>query len=118
MGTKTSETQSELPFAQLLGLGRTGREDGIWASARNRAQPSRYYDFCRGRDLLAGEYASRVLLAAAARQVCFSEFHFIGSSALPSARHHTISCVGCAWTAPASCLLRAQRHRSLLRDGI
>ena len=31
---------------------------------------------CRGRDLLASEYASRVLLGDAARQACLSEFHF------------------------------------------
>lgn len=31
---------------------------------------------CRGRDLLAAEYASRVLLANAAREACLSEFHF------------------------------------------
>lgn len=31
---------------------------------------------CRGRDLLASEYRSRVLLRQAARQACLSEFHF------------------------------------------
>jgi AraC-like DNA-binding protein len=31
---------------------------------------------CRGRDLLAAEYQSRVLLEHAAREACFSEFHF------------------------------------------
>jgi AraC-like DNA-binding protein len=31
---------------------------------------------CRGRDLLASEYQSRVLLQQAARQACLSEFHF------------------------------------------
>ena|SRR5882724_5137558 len=31
---------------------------------------------CRGRDLLAAEYQSRVLLEQAARQACLSEFHF------------------------------------------
>ena len=31
---------------------------------------------CRGRDLLAAEYQSRVLLAQAAREACLSEFHF------------------------------------------
>jgi AraC-like DNA-binding protein len=31
---------------------------------------------CRGRDLLASEYDSRVLLAHAAREACLSEFHF------------------------------------------
>lgn len=31
---------------------------------------------CRGRDLLADEYQSRVLLGQAARQACLSEFHF------------------------------------------
>jgi len=90
MGTKTSETQSELPCAQMLGLGRMARDERISASPRNKAQPSRYYDsavpnllhddtfrrLCRGRDLLASEYASRVLLADAARQACLSEFHF------------------------------------------
>jgi AraC-like DNA-binding protein len=31
---------------------------------------------CRGRDLLAAEYDSRVLLQHAAREACLSEFHF------------------------------------------
>jgi AraC-like DNA-binding protein len=31
---------------------------------------------CRGRDLLAAEYKSRVLLEQAAREACLSEFHF------------------------------------------
>jgi len=31
---------------------------------------------CRGRDLLAAEFRSRVLLAEAAREACLSEFHF------------------------------------------
>ena len=31
---------------------------------------------CRGRDLLASEYQSRVLLTHAAREACLSEFHF------------------------------------------
>jgi len=31
---------------------------------------------CRARDLLASEYGSRVLLEHAAREACFSEFHF------------------------------------------
>lgn len=31
---------------------------------------------CRGRDLLAAEYRSRVLLEKAACEACFSEFHF------------------------------------------
>ncbi|MGH9588552.1 MAG: helix-turn-helix domain-containing protein [Acidobacteriaceae bacterium] len=31
---------------------------------------------CRGRDLLAAEYRSRVLLQQAAREACLSEFHF------------------------------------------
>jgi AraC-like DNA-binding protein len=31
---------------------------------------------CRGRDLLADEYQSRVLLGQAAREACLSEFHF------------------------------------------
>jgi AraC-like DNA-binding protein len=31
---------------------------------------------CRGRDLLASEYTSRILLAQVAREACFSEFHF------------------------------------------
>lgn len=31
---------------------------------------------CRGRDLLAAEYQSRVLLAEAAREACLSEYHF------------------------------------------
>jgi AraC-like DNA-binding protein len=31
---------------------------------------------CRGRDLLAAEYQSRVLLQQAAREACLSEFHF------------------------------------------
>ena len=31
---------------------------------------------CRGRDLLADEYQSRILLAQAAREACLSEFHF------------------------------------------
>ena len=31
---------------------------------------------CRGRDLLASEYRSRVFLAQAAREACLSEFHF------------------------------------------
>lgn len=31
---------------------------------------------CRGRDLLASEYQSRVLLVQAAREACLSEFHF------------------------------------------
>jgi AraC-like DNA-binding protein len=31
---------------------------------------------CRGRDLLASEYQSRVLLEQAAREACLSEFHF------------------------------------------
>ena len=31
---------------------------------------------CRGRDLLAAEYQSRVLLEQAARAACLSEFHF------------------------------------------
>jgi len=31
---------------------------------------------CRGRDLLAAEYRSRVLLAEAAREACLSEYHF------------------------------------------
>ena len=31
---------------------------------------------CRGRDLLANEYQSRVLLTQAAREACLSEFHF------------------------------------------
>ena len=31
---------------------------------------------CRGRDLLAAEYDSRVLLRQAAREACLSEFHF------------------------------------------
>jgi len=31
---------------------------------------------CRGRDLLASEYQSRVLLTQAAREACLSEFHF------------------------------------------
>jgi AraC-like DNA-binding protein len=31
---------------------------------------------CRGRDLLAAEYQSRVLLEQAAREACLSEFHF------------------------------------------
>jgi AraC-like DNA-binding protein len=31
---------------------------------------------CRGRDLLAAEYHSRVLLQQAAREACLSEFHF------------------------------------------
>ena len=66
------------------------RDERIWASAGKKAQRSRYYDsavtnllhddtfrrLCRGRDLLASEYASRVLLGDAARQACLSEFHF------------------------------------------
>jgi AraC-like DNA-binding protein len=35
-----------------------------------------YRRLCRGRDLLAGEYQSRVLLAEAAREACLSQFHF------------------------------------------
>ena len=31
---------------------------------------------CRGRDLLASEYQSRILLDQAAREACLSEFHF------------------------------------------
>ena len=31
---------------------------------------------CRGRDLLASEYQTRVLLQQAAREACLSEFHF------------------------------------------
>lgn len=31
---------------------------------------------CRGRDLIASGYQSRVLLGQAAREACFSEFHF------------------------------------------
>lgn len=31
---------------------------------------------CRGRDLLASEYRSRVLLQQVAREACLSEFHF------------------------------------------
>ena len=31
---------------------------------------------CRGRDLLASEYQSRVLLEHAAREACLSEYHF------------------------------------------
>ena len=31
---------------------------------------------CRGRDLLASEYQTRVLLEQAAREACLSEFHF------------------------------------------
>ena len=31
---------------------------------------------CRGRDLLAAEYRSRVLLQQGAREACLSEFHF------------------------------------------
>jgi AraC-like DNA-binding protein len=31
---------------------------------------------CRGRDLLAADYKSRVLLAHAAREACLSEYHF------------------------------------------
>jgi len=31
---------------------------------------------CRGRDFLADEYQSRILLAQAAREACLSEFHF------------------------------------------
>jgi AraC-like DNA-binding protein len=31
---------------------------------------------CRGRDLLAAEYHSRLLLRQAAREACLSEFHF------------------------------------------
>ncbi|HEY3974127.1 MAG TPA: AraC family transcriptional regulator [Candidatus Sulfotelmatobacter sp.] len=31
---------------------------------------------CRGRDFLAAEYHSRVLLREAAREACLSEFHF------------------------------------------
>ena len=31
---------------------------------------------CRGRDLLASEYNSRVLLEHAAREACLSEYHF------------------------------------------
>jgi AraC-like DNA-binding protein len=31
---------------------------------------------CRGRDLLASEYQTRVLLQHAAREACLSEFHF------------------------------------------
>ena len=31
---------------------------------------------CRGRDLLAEDYQSRVLLTQAAREACLSEFHF------------------------------------------
>ena len=31
---------------------------------------------CRGRDLLASEYQSRVLLTQAAREACLSQFHF------------------------------------------
>src|SRR5256885_11082961 len=31
---------------------------------------------CRGRDLIAAEYRSRVLLTHAAREACLSEFHF------------------------------------------
>ena len=31
---------------------------------------------CRGRDLLASEYPSRVLLEHAAREACLSEYHF------------------------------------------
>ena len=31
---------------------------------------------CRGRDLLAAEYQSRILLGQAAREACLSEFHF------------------------------------------
>jgi AraC-like DNA-binding protein len=31
---------------------------------------------CRGRDLLASEYSSRVLLEHAAREACLSEYHF------------------------------------------
>jgi AraC-like DNA-binding protein len=31
---------------------------------------------CRGRDLLASEYQTRVLLTQAAREACLSEFHF------------------------------------------
>jgi AraC-like DNA-binding protein len=31
---------------------------------------------CRARDLLASEYASRVLLQHAAREACLSDFHF------------------------------------------
>jgi AraC-like DNA-binding protein len=31
---------------------------------------------CRGRDLLASEFSSRILLTNAAREACLSEFHF------------------------------------------
>ncbi len=31
---------------------------------------------CRGRDLLASEYTSHILLAQAAREACLSKFHF------------------------------------------
>jgi AraC-like DNA-binding protein len=35
-----------------------------------------YRRLCRGRDLLAAEYRSRVLLQHAAREACLSEYHF------------------------------------------
>ncbi|PYX16377.1 MAG: hypothetical protein DMG84_07765 [Acidobacteria bacterium] len=53
---------------------------------------------CRGRDLLAAEYQSRVLLEQAAREACLSEFHFHRLSVPLSARPRMIFSLAFAWT--------------------
>jgi len=51
--------------------------DGIIGFAVSRLlHDDTYRRLCRGRDLLAAEYRSRVLLRAAAREACLSEYHF------------------------------------------
>jgi hypothetical protein len=60
---------------------------------------------CRGRDLLAAEYQSRVLLEQAAREACLSEFHFHRLSVPLSARPRMIFSLAFAWTAPDRCSL-------------
>ena len=62
---------------------------------------------CRGRDLLASEYQSRVLIAQAARQACLSEFHFhrLFRSAFGETPHDFLTG------------LRLQRARQMLASG-
>jgi AraC family transcriptional regulator len=62
---------------------------------------------CRGRDLLASEYQSRVLIAQAAREACLSEFHFhrLFRSAFGETPHDFLTG------------LRLQRARQMLASG-
>jgi AraC-like DNA-binding protein len=48
----------------------------IISSVPNLLHDDTFRRLCRGRDLLASEYQSRVLLQQAAREACLSEFHF------------------------------------------